>query len=242
MNILDFLWILLLIAILLLLVAACIYKSIMWPKIMKIGSGPVHVSCVGDSITFGQGVFMHRRQWSYQAFLSELLGTEYTFINYGLTNRTLLPVGKDYYFKEKVGKTAWNTKADILIFMLGTNDSKRILWDEALFETEYIRVIGHYQQMQCFKQIYIMIPPRVFDGHPGKKDCNPLTVKENVAPAVRRVAENCGVELIDLYALTENHREWFPDKLHPNRDGNRAIAEEIAAHIRKTFPSPMASS
>lgn len=220
------------IALLLLGVAAYIYKSIMWPKIMKIGSGPIRVSCVGDSITFGQGVFMHRKQWSYQAFLSELLGPEYTFFNYGLSNRTLLPVGNDYYFKEEIGKTAWNTKADILIFMLGTNDSKQILWDEARFEKEYMKVVEHYKQMQCFKQIYIMIPPKVFDARPGKKGCNTFVIEKNVAPIVRRVALACGVNLIDLYALTRNHSEWFPDKLHPNKEGNQAIAREIAKHIQ----------
>ena len=57
--------IILLFALMFLGMAAYIYKSIMWPKVMKIGSGPIHVSCVGDSITFGQGVFMHRKQWSY---------------------------------------------------------------------------------------------------------------------------------------------------------------------------------
>lgn len=233
MTMLQFAGIILLIGVLLLVVAAFIYKSIMWPKIMKIGSGPIHISCVGDSITFGQGVFMHRRQWSYQAFLAVILGEEYTFFNYGLTNRTLLPVGNDYYFTEKIGKIAWNTKADILIFMLGTNDSKRILWNGEQFEKEYMKVIEHYQQMRCFKQICIMIPPRVFDGRPGRKACNTFIIEENVAPIVRRVAAACKVELIDLYALTRDHSEWFPDKLHPNKDGNRAIAEEIAKHIER---------
>lgn len=232
MTVFQFAGIILLIAILLLGVAAFIYKSIMWPEVMKIGDGPIHISCVGDSITFGQGVFMHRRQWSYQAFLAGILGGEYTFFNYGLSNRTLLPVGNDYYFKEKIGKIAWNAKADILIFMLGTNDSKRVLWDGEQFEKEYMNVIEHYKQMRCFQQICIMIPPKVFDVHPGKKGCNTFIIEENVAPIVRRVAEACEVDLIDLYALTRNHSEWFPDKLHPNKDGNRAIAEEIAKHIR----------
>ena len=223
----------LLIVLFLLLVTAYVYKCIMWPRIMKIGSGPIHVSCVGDSITFGQGVFTHRKQWSYQSFLSELLGVEYTFFNYGLTNRTLLPVGNDYYFNEKIGKIAWETPADILIFMLGTNDSKRILWDEDRFEKEYIKVLEHYKQMQCFKQIYIMIPPKIFDGHPGEKGCNAVILEENVTPVIRRVAASCGVHLIDLYSPTKDHSEWFPDKLHPNKAGNRAIAEEIAKHIRE---------
>lgn len=227
----------LLVVLLLLAAAAFIYKSIMWPKIMQIGSGPIRVSCVGDSITFGQGVFLHRRQWSYQAFLAEILGKQYTFLNYGLSNRTLLPVGKDYYFKEKIGKIAWNARADILIFMLGTNDSKRALWDEVQFEKEYRRVIEHYQQMNCFRQICVMIPPKVFDSHPGRRACNTFIIEENVAPAVRRTAAACGVELIDLYALTRDHSEWFPDKLHPNKDGNRAIAEEIAKHIQRERPT-----
>lgn len=222
----------LLIILLLLGLAAYIYKSIMWPKVMRIGSGPIHVSCVGDSITFGLGVFMHRKQWSYQAFLAEILGDEYTFFNYGLSNRTLLSVGNDYYFKEEIGKLAWNTKADILIFMLGTNDSKQSLWDEAQFEKEYRDTIAHYKQMQCFRKIYIMIPPKVFYNRPSKEGYNTLIIEKEVAPIIRRVAAACEVGLIDLYALTSNHGEWFPDRLHPNKEGNRAIAEEIAKHVQ----------
>ena len=38
-----------------------------------------------------------------------------------------------------------------------------------------------------------------------------------------------GFQVIDLYALTETHPEYFDDGVHPNELGNRVIAE----HIRK---------
>ena len=33
--------------------------------------------------------------------------------------------------------------------------------------------------------------------------------------------------VIDLYTLTENHGDWFPDGVHPNVEGYEKIAEYI---------------
>ena len=42
------------------------------------------------------------------------------------------------------------------------------------------------------------------------------------------VAEKLQVGVIDLYSITDGHPEWYTDGAHPDAEGNRAIAEEIA--------------
>ena len=33
--------------------------------------------------------------------------------------------------------------------------------------------------------------------------------------------------LIDIHALTADHPEWFADGVHPNAEGNAAIAQAV---------------
>ena len=46
-------------------------------------------------------------------------------------------------------------------------------------------------------------------------------------------AEQMGVGYIDLYQLTKGHSEWLPDGIHPNAEGNKAIADYIYECIEK---------
>ena len=41
-----------------------------------------------------------------------------------------------------------------------------------------------------------------------------------------------GYDCIDIYALTENHPEWFKDNVHPSKEGANAIAQAIAERIK----------
>ena len=43
------------------------------------------------------------------------------------------------------------------------------------------------------------------------------------------------IVVIDLYSLTNNHPEWFSDGIHPNEEGNKIIANEIAKIISQTY-------
>lgn len=210
---------------------AAVYYRVMNPAIMTLGNGPVRIACVGDSITYGMGVLGRRARWSYPGCLIRLLGSEYSAINYGLIDRSLLSTSDKPYFAEKIGKAAWNTEADILLLMLGSNDSKLINWNPEQFRKELLQTIHHYQG-QGIEKLFVMIPPKVFTKHPGKSSCNERVLQESLRPIVRSVAQECGVVCIDLYNLTQEHRAWFPDTIHPNRAGNMAIAEKIADTLK----------
>lgn len=209
--------------------------QILYPDALITGNGAKKVICVGDSITYGQGVVKSRETDSYPALLAEYLGAEYQVGNYGLCNRTLRAEGEMPYGEEDFAKETLETEADIVIIMLGTNDSKKVNWDAESYEEEYIRFVKRYQEMDSAPEVYIMVPPRVFAETKDEKDCDDTVVKEQIVPIVGRVAEKTGAQLIDLYTVTESHPEWFADGLHPNAEGNRAIAQAVYEQLKQSL-------
>ena len=187
------------------------------------------VVCVGDSITYGQGVMMSRETDTYTAILSELTG--YTVKNYGICNHTLISTGNYPYTKSNLFEASRQEKADVYVIMLGSNDSKPEFWNKEQFVTEYTEFIRGYLELDSAPTVYVMIPPRVYIEQDGG-NCDDATIGGELTNAVNQIAAELSIEVIDLYTLTTDHPEWFGDGLHPTKEGNRAIAEEIAKHIK----------
>lgn len=187
------------------------------------------IVCVGDSITYGQGVMTARETDSFPAILSELSG--HTVKNYGISNHTLLSTGNFPYVSTDLYPNSLAEDADVYIIMLGSNDSKPQFWNKEQFVTEYTDFISSYLELECAPTVYVMIPPRIYLEQDGG-NCDDATVGGELTEAVNQIATELGIEVIDLYTLTTDHPEWFPDGLHPNAEGNRAIAELINEKIK----------
>ncbi len=203
------------------------YK-ILHPTVMVKGKGSTVVACVGDSITFGQGVLGRRDTQSYPALLAKNLGDAYTVKNYGLSNRTLLSTGDMPYFNEEVGRRSLESGADIVLFMLGSNDSKKKNWNRKQYRKEYEEALERYKAMPGKPKVYALIPPKVFIENPSDKTCNDEIINDEIRKMIPEIAKEKNAEVIDLYIFTKYHPEWFADKIHPNRKGNEAIAEYLA--------------
>ncbi len=211
--------------------AAAGYK-ILHPSILVKGNGNIKVACVGDSITYGQGVVGRRNGQAYPSILAKCLGDDYQTVNYGLSNRTLLSTGNMPYYKEKIGKQSLESNADIVLFMLGSNDSKAVNWNEELFRQEYTTAVDRYMRMESKPKVYVLIPPKVFVEEPKENTCNDEIINDSIRKMIPEIAKETGAEVIDLYIFTKYHPEWFADKIHPNKKGNAAIAEYIAGIIK----------
>ena len=83
--------------------------------------------------------------------------------------------------------------------------------------------------MQKF-DLRIIDDPAVFKRNvlPARSD---TVIRDEICPIIRRVAGRLGIRCFDLYAESESHPEWFADGVHPNVEGNRAIAEFIHRSI-----------
>ena len=203
------------------------YQAAWNPRPDKAVKGKKHVLCIGDSITFGAGVFPHNKTQSYPAYLSKLLSDEYQVINLGLSGRTLLSTGDVPYTREKNYVRSFQIEDPVYILMLGTNDAKPYNWDEESYERELRIFLKKYIAHAGKDKVNMMTLPQAFEEAFDIK-------KENVAKAVeiiRRLGNELNINVIDLYDYTMNHSEWFKDGIHPNEIGNKEIAQYIYDHL-----------
>lgn len=198
----------------------------------------IRVACIGDSITYGHGISGWTRN-NYPAQLQDMLGDGYHVENFGHSGRTLSDGGDKPYSESKQYELSLEYDADIIIFMLGTNDSKPENWtDYDTFISEYKKMLTAYKENNPDVRIILCTPARsFFSGNKteGKTnfDIQPDIV-EQMGIRIRTFALLNGYECIDVYDITAGHSEWFEkDNVHPNADGANAIADAIYKRIIK---------
>lgn len=194
------------------------------------------VYCMGDSITYGSGLAEEEREnCCYPAVLEQLLGPHYEVVNYGARGRTLLNIPEKSYRGTGYVEVVKLQQPDILIVMLGSNDSRAERWDALAYKEEYISFVKELQTIESHPDIYIMTPPEAFPLEDGKiiYGISNDIIHDEVGRIVREVAAETDVNVIDLYAVTENHPEYFYDGLHPNKEGYTVVAQAVYEQIAK---------
>ncbi len=198
------------------------------PKKARGIKGKRRILCIGDSITFGAGVPYTRWKDSYPAILEQKLGDDFQVLNYGISGATLLSKG-DKPYSTSFLKAARKTDPEVCILMLGTNDSKPHNWDAAKYQETLACWIADLRNFPSEPFVYIMTPPAAFsvDGNPVVYTIREDVICDQIRPIVKRQAQRYHTGLVDLFAATENCPELFMDGVHPNKQGNEVIAQQI---------------
>ncbi len=184
---------------------------------------PVRVACVGNSITYGAYI-PDRDRNSYPAQLQAWLGDGYEVGNFGYSGSTLLRNGDYPYFGSDAHVRSLAFRPDIVLIMLGTNDSKPWNWKYAdEFEADMTALIDSYRQLPVAPRIILMTPPNCF--LPESDSIDDGIIKE-IGERVRNVAGKESMEVIDTYGIFPAGRsaEMLSDKLHPTPIGAGLIA------------------
>ena len=202
----------------------------------KYHEGQIKVALVGDSVTYGHSI----KNWpvnNYPKLLSDMLGDGYCVKSYGVSGSTIQDDGDQPYNTTKAYTWSHEYESDILVFMLGSNDSKPENWKGAeKFEEEYKAMLSTYIDVENPPKVFLCTPPTAYypegvtEGL-SNYDIQPSVI-EYVADIVRNIAKEGNYPLIEINNLTDNRRDLFgKDNVHPNNDGAKAIAEEVYRFI-----------
>jgi lysophospholipase L1-like esterase len=188
----------------------------------------VRIAALGDSITYGLHI-RNRKENSYPRKLGEILGTSWSVLNFGVSGATLMSRGNKPYVETEQYKNIFEYQPDIIVIILGTNDTKARNWKfSGTFVQDYVDLINNLKNMNSFPEVLICYPPPAFPGIWGIQDS---VIRGEILPLIDRISEETGVEVIDLYHVLLNRKEFFPDSVHPNAEGAAFIAQTIFPFI-----------
>jgi len=190
----------------------------------------VRITCVGDSLTYGSGVLKTREVDSYPAQLQTKLGTSHIVFNYGLRNATASAKGDLPYIDSDEYKESLKSNPDIVVLMLGTNDTKTYNWDEEAYKSGLTELVKSYQSLSSKPTVYLMRSPYCFslDGSDvAEYNIQPGIVENDLGQVVNQVAIETNVVMIDLYIITEGKDELYTDGVHFNAKGYDLISDAV---------------
>ena len=201
------------------------------PSVFK---APVRVACIGDSITEGAGADKGK---SRPEQLQGLLGASWQVGNFGLGGRTLLKQGDYPYWKEPIYQDALNSKPDVVIIMLGTNDTKPQNWKhEAEFSADSREFVKSFQALASKPRIYVCRPCPAPVTKPGEGDINEAGVIELIK-RIDALAAQMKLGVIDMHAALADKLQMLPDHVHPNNDGAGELAKAALAILTGRQPA-----
>ena len=99
----------------------------------------MRVACIGDSITWGFTI-VNRRKNTYPALLQKRLGPDYEVRNFGYNDASARFDADTPYVKKSVYKKSLDWNPDVVLLMLGTNDTKKHNWDPDIFRRDYRKI------------------------------------------------------------------------------------------------------
>lgn len=211
--------------------AAVVLRRVASPTPPRVRAGGIRVAAVGDSITYGVGVLLRRRRWSYPAQLQRLLGPGHQVLNYGASGRTVQDEGNEPYRQTDVFKASLEVGPAVVVLMLGTNDSKPQNWDAVRYEQQLERLVEVYRDLPSRPTVHLLTPPTAYANVFAIRGD---VIADEVAVIVRRVAGRTAAPLVDVHAATAGQPQHFPDGVHPNRRG----AAVIAAAVHRALVAP----
>ncbi len=195
---------------------------------------PVRVACIGDSITQGSGAAQGK---SYPSQLQEMLGSSWKVGNFGVGGRTLLKKGDHPYWNEKAYQNALAFKPDVVVIMLGTNDTKPQNWKhEAEFIPDYKELVKSFQSLESKPRVYVCRPCPV--PEPGNFGINETNVKVEIQ-RLDAMAKEMKLGVIDMHATLADKPHLLPDRVHPNTEGAAEMAKAVVTALTgKPVPEP----
>lgn len=185
------------------------------------------IACIGNSITYGARL-KYRDRESYPAQLQQMLGHDYWINNYGVSGTTMTESGNSFMQQENY-ILAKRFNPDIVFIKLGTNDIQPRYWKGVdAYKASYQKMIDELEALPSKPRIVLCFPATCYRG--GK--FSDKTLVDEIIPAIKAIAKKNKLDVIDLHTPTGGHEELFPDKLHPDAEGDKIIATQLYEYLK----------
>jgi lysophospholipase L1-like esterase len=184
---------------------------------------PIRITCVGASDVSTPTPYGTP---NWPVYIAPMLGYEYAITNCGASGTTMIQDGNAPYWNTPQYTDGLNSSPDIVIIMLGSNDSKPYNW---IYQTNYIpdyeEMISQYRNLPSHPRIYLNTLLTVYGD--GNYDIVGSIVDGQLVPIIKQIALDEGLPVIDVNTATENMPQNFPDNIHPDIAGARVVAQTV---------------
>jgi alpha-L-fucosidase 2 len=196
------------------------------------------VACVGDSITAPAS--------GWCRYLGTKLGSGYTAQTFGVSGTTLLKnVGQPSYFSSSQFKPSHDFAPNIVVIMLGTNDSAPRNWNAGKdhFVKDYEELIDSYTSLATKPTVFLNTPPPASDDNTFT--ISGTNIEKEINPLIKQVAMTKMAPLVDIWAAFGGDVTKIGsfDGVHPGDAGQMLIGETVAKAIMSpSVPSASAGT
>jgi len=184
---------------------------------------PIRITCVGASDVSSPTPYGTP---NWPDYIAPMLGYEYAITNCGASGTTMIQAGNAPYWNTAQYTNGLDSSPDIVIVMLGSNDSKPYNW---VYQTNYIpdyeEMINQYRHLPSHPRIYLNTLLTVYG--PGNYDITDPIVTGQLCPIIKQIAFDENLPVIDVNTATENMPQNFPDNVHPDIAGAKVVAQTI---------------
>lgn len=195
----------------------------------------IKVACVGDSVTWGLKI-KDRTANAYPVQLQKLLGTDYLVENFGFSGATALKNGHKPYIQKAPYQKSLDFLPNIVIIHLGLNDQGLNNWPnhKEEFVNDYIDLINSYRELNSKPTVIICKMTPSLSGHRWFEEGMRESYQE-IQSKIEEISTIAKVDLIDLQHPLDRFPEYYPDDLHPDKNGAKIIAEKSYGAITGDF-------
>lgn len=194
------------------------------------GSAKIKSGMYRGELTFGTAV-EEREDNCYPVQLQKYMEQaekKYRIGNFGVEGAAVQKKSKKPYTKEERYESSTEYKADLVVMMLGTNDTTEENWtDIDTFQKDYQSLIKGYQDLKSSPEIWLVTPPMIQSDGSTEMEERAKRVEE-IKNAIETIGEKNKLTVLDLYSYSQKHPEWYQeDGVRLNKDGALAVADMV---------------
>jgi lysophospholipase L1-like esterase len=161
--------------------------------------------------------------------LTRALGPRWDVRNFGVPGALAQKGGDSSIWEQPALTAALNFDPDIVVVLLGTNDSKPENWrSAAAFEADYRALATVFAAGASRPRLFLAKPSPAFTPAGG---VDAQLIDGDIPARIEAVAQATGGTVIDLHAAMQGAAELTLDGVHPDADGSARIAARVHAAL-----------